>query len=275
MADNAPSTAEQFISKGVAPDVAADLARQENSLRGINGFAAQAEVAHRMDNYVPAAAPPPQVQGDPNVARAEWDKLMADRSAGTISNFEWNAASAVARRDALVATIAGVPPAGQAAKLSVQELSDSAKAHDNAPMDAAMAADFAPAADPSEFSLPEPAGGHTDETIAYDAKAKAAFHAAGMSPKTVNLAAQMLRQDLPGQEGKSLDQLVDTQTTGLERMWKGDADSNLSVWRDIVTGWQRSSDPLIRQYSQAAPRLNPIVVNQLVEEAKYRTARSK
>jgi hypothetical protein len=222
MADNAPATADQFITNyGVAPDVAASLAAQANAMSGRSGHAAKAEAEHSVDNYIPPS------------------------------------------------------PAAPAAQPTAQELTDLANAHDAAPMEAAFAAEFAPAASPSEFSLPEPAGGHTDETMAYDAQVKAAFHTAGMNAKSMNLAAQMLQQDMPAQQGKTLDQIIDAQTTGLERMWKGEADSNLNVWRDIVTGWQRSADPLIRQYAQAAARLNPIVVNRLVEEAKQRTARSK
>jgi hypothetical protein len=165
------------------------------------------------------------------------------------------------------------PPAAPAPQPTAVEMSQMAQEHSESPVEAAMAAEFAPAASPTEFSLPAPDSGHTDETMAYDAKMREAFHAAGMNPKSINLAAQMLREDMRGQEGKTLDQLVDTQHTGLERMWKDQADSNLTVWKGIVSSWQRSSDPLIRQYANAAPRLNPIVVDRLVEEAKHRATK--
>jgi hypothetical protein len=165
------------------------------------------------------------------------------------------------------------PPAAPAPQPTAVEMSQMSQEHSESPVEAAMAAEFAPAASPDEFSLPTPERGHTDETMAFDAKVKEAFHAAGMNPKSINLAAQMLREDLPRQEGKTLDQIVDTQHAGLERMWKTEADSNLKVWQDIVSGWQRSSDPLIRQYANAAPRLNAIVVDRLVEEAKHRATK--
>jgi hypothetical protein len=167
------------------------------------------------------------------------------------------------------------PPAAPPPQPTALELSDMAQAHSESPVQAAMAAEFAPAASSSEFSFPAPASGHNDESMAQAAQAKAAFHAAGMNPKSVNLAVQMLHEDMPSQLGKTFDQIIDTQHTGLERMWRDEVESNLAVWKDIVTGWQKSSDPLIRQYAQLAPRLNPIVVNRFVEESKFRSTRSK
>lgn len=48
----------------------------------------------------------PQFEGGASAAQAEWDQIMADRSAGKISNFQWNDPAAVKHRDDLVATIA-------------------------------------------------------------------------------------------------------------------------------------------------------------------------
>jgi hypothetical protein len=45
-------------------------------------------------------------EGGASAAQAEWDQIMADRSAGKISNYQWNDPKEVARRDALVERIA-------------------------------------------------------------------------------------------------------------------------------------------------------------------------
>ena len=183
----------------------------------------------------------------------EYAQLQADRAEGKVST------DAYRKRERELAEVIANGGAAQPAPAAPAPMADTL-------------AEFAPASSPSEFVFPEPPGGHTDETMAYDATVKAAFHAEGMSPKLMNLASQMLQQDLPRQEGKTFEQLVDTQTTGLERMWKGDADSNMSVWRGIITGWKQSGNPLIRQYASAAVRLNPIVVDQIVAVTKQRAS---
>jgi peptidoglycan hydrolase-like protein with peptidoglycan-binding domain len=45
-------------------------------------------------------------EGGASAAQAEWDQIMADRSAGKISNLQWSDPKEVARRDALVERIA-------------------------------------------------------------------------------------------------------------------------------------------------------------------------
>lgn len=44
-------------------------------------------------------------EGGASAAQAEWDQIMADRSAGKITNYQWNDPKEVARRDALVERI--------------------------------------------------------------------------------------------------------------------------------------------------------------------------
>lgn len=53
---------QDFIAMGATAEQATDLARQADALAGRRGFAAQAEVAHGMDNYVPPSPAAPEAK---------------------------------------------------------------------------------------------------------------------------------------------------------------------------------------------------------------------
>ena len=104
MLPSEPATAADFVTNyGVAPDVAADLARQANLVanhRGAGIAAAPQGVALAAPSARPAAAaaaagaaPLPQVS-----ARAAYEQLIADRASGKINDAAWNASGRRARR---------------------------------------------------------------------------------------------------------------------------------------------------------------------------------
>ena len=224
-----------------------------------------------MDNHVSAAAPAPaptQVQGDPNAARAEWDKLMADRRAGTTSDYEWNAASAVARRDALAATITGVPPNAQ---LSVQELSDSAKAHEMAPMQAMLEQHFAPPANASDYR-PTYLDTPNEEAMAADSQLRESLHAdrvpsALYATIDSDLIAAQRRQETPAQREIRMSAELERTTN----MWGGDFEGNIAIIREAL---DKVSERSRAAFNTAWPYLSPSSRYQVLNWAKYRTGRS-
>jgi hypothetical protein len=53
-----------------------------------------------------ASGASPTMEGGASAAKAEYDQIMADRSAGKIKDYTWNSKEGIARRDALVERIA-------------------------------------------------------------------------------------------------------------------------------------------------------------------------
>jgi hypothetical protein len=267
---------EEFIAMGATPEQAADLARQADALAGRRGFAAQAEVAHSMDSYVPPTPAPRQLQGDANAARAEWDQLTADRAAGTISNFVWNDPKEVARRDALVATIAGVP---LAEKPTTQQLTDMAIAHDNAPMDAALAQHFAPPPSPADYKFPYGEGTPTDEMIASDSALKAALFAEKVPANMVERIATNLRSStvtLANETPAQMQSRIEGNKARATAMWAKEGigfDAAIQTIDAQLEQWSKNATlrPIIEN---AARFLTPLDLDAILQFAKHRATRS-
>jgi hypothetical protein len=271
-----PATAEQFITNyGVAPEVAADLARQANAIGGRSGYAAKAEAEHSRDSYVPAPAPAAPYQGDANAARAEWDQLRADRAAGKITNYQWNDPAAVARRDALVATITGAP---QAVKSTTQQLTDMAVAHDNAPMDAALEQHFAPPPAAHEYKFPYGATTPTDEQIASDNALKAALFAEKVPASMVERIATNLRSSTAALANETLAAMqsrLDGNKARMTAMWAKEGITFDAAMQTIDTQLEQwSKNATLRPIIENAARfLTPIDLDAILQFAKHRGAK--
>jgi hypothetical protein len=263
---------EEFIAMGASPEQAADLARQADALAGRRGFAAQAEVAHGMDDYVPSTPAPAQYKGDATAAQAEWDRLTADRAAGTISNFVWNNPTEVARRDALVATIAGTP---QAEKPTTQQLTDMAIAHDQQPMDAALEQHFAPPAAAHEYKFPYPVGTPTDEAIASDSALKAAMHAEALPKSLVESIATNLRSTataLANETPAAMQSRIDSNRARMTTMWSKEGltfDAAMQTIDAQLEQWTKNAT--LRPFIEKSVRfLTPLDWDAILQVAKFR-----
>lgn len=264
---------EEFVAMGATPEQAADLARQADALAGRRGFAAQAEVAHGMDNYVPATPAPTSYQGTATGARADWAQLMADRAAGKISNFQWNDPSAVAMRDALAATIAGVP---QTEKPTTQQLTDMAKAHDEAPMDAALAQHFAPPPAAHEYKFPYSEGTPTDEQIAEDSAIKAALFAEKLPANMVESIATNLRSStaaLANETPAQMQTRIEGNKARATAMWAKEGigfDQAIQTIDAQLEQWSKNA--ALRPIIESAARfLTPLDLDAILQFAKHRT----